>query len=85
MRIGVLKELKIRENRVALTPQGAQALVERKHRVLVEQGAGLGSGFRDEDYREAGAQLVSTAEAWASDLVLKVKEPMDLEYRYLKQ
>jgi len=85
MRIGVLKELKVLENRVALTPQGAQVLVERKHQVLIEQGAGLGSGFSDRDYRQAGAQLVSTAEAWASDLVLKVKEPLDSEYRYLKQ
>jgi len=85
MRIGVAKEIKIRENRVALTPQGTQALVVRSHQVLIEQGAGLGSGFSDEDYRQAGGQIVSTAEAWANDLVLKVKEPIASEYRYLKQ
>ena len=85
MRIGVVKEIKIRENRVALTPRGTQALVVRSHQVLIEQGAGLGSGFSDEEYRQAGGQIVSIAEAWASDLVLKVKEPMASEYRYLKQ
>ena len=85
MRIGVAKEIKIRENRVALTPQGTQALVVRSHQVLIEQGAGLGSGFSDEDYRQAGGQIVSTAEAWANDLVLKVKEPIASEYRYLKR
>jgi len=85
MRVGVVKEIKIRENRVALTPQGTQALVARNHQVLIEQGAGLGSGFSDEDYHQAGGQVVSTAEAWASDLTLKVKEPMAPEYHYLKQ
>lgn len=85
MRIGVVKEIKIRENRVALTPRGTQALVVRSHQVQIEQGAGLGSGFSDEEYRQAGGQIVSIAEAWASDLVLKVKEPMASEYRYLKQ
>ncbi|RLA41712.1 MAG: alanine dehydrogenase [Gammaproteobacteria bacterium] len=85
MRIGVVKEIKVRENRVALTPQGTRALVVRNHQVLIEQGAGLGSGFSDEDYRQAGGQITSTAEAWASDLVLKVKEPMASEYRHLKQ
>lgn len=85
MQIGVVKEIKVREKRVALTPRGAQALVANKHQVLIEQGAGLGSGFSDEDYHQVGGQIVSTAEAWASDLVLKVKEPMTSEYRYLKQ
>jgi len=85
MRIGVVKEIKIRENRVALTPQGTQALVVRNHQVLIEHGAGLGSGFSDENYRQAGGQLVPTAEAWANDLVLKVKEPQASEYPYLKK
>ncbi|MBQ0720744.1 MAG: alanine dehydrogenase [Gammaproteobacteria bacterium] len=85
MRIGVIKETKVRENRVALTPQGTLALVENKHQVVVEQGAGLGSGFSDQDYQRAGGQVVSTAQAWASDLILKVKEPQASEYCYLKQ
>ncbi len=85
MRIGVVKEIKIRENRVALTPQGTETLVARNHRVLIEQGAGLGVGFSDEDYHQAGGQIVSTTEAWASDLVLKVKEPQASEYPYLKK
>lgn len=84
MKVGVVKEVKISENRVALTPEGAHALVQRKHQVLVEQGAGLGSGFSDEDYRQAGAKTVPACDAWASDLVLKVKEPQAAEYQYLK-
>ena len=85
MRVGVPKEIKIRENRVALTPQGAQALSAQQHQVLLERGAGLGSGFSDQDYQQAGAQLVSTAEAWACDLILKVKEPQVTEYHYFKR
>ncbi len=85
MRTGVVKETKTRENRVALTPQGAQALVEHKHPVFVERGAGLGSGFSDQDYQRVGGQIVTTAEAWASDLVLKVKEPQASEYAYLNR
>ncbi len=85
MRIGVVKETKIRENRVALTPQGTEALVARKHQVLVEQGAGLGSGFSDQDYQQAGGKIVPTAEAWAGDLILKVKEPQASEYAYLNR
>ena len=85
MQVAVVKETKTRENRVALTPQGTAALVARKHQVLVEQGAGIGSGFSDQDYRQAGGQVVSTAEAWASDLVVKVKEPLASEYRNLNK
>ena len=57
----------------------------RNHQVQIEQGAGLGSGYSDEDYHQAGSQVVSIAEAWASGLVLKVKEPMASEYRYLNK
>ncbi|WP_027882770.1 alanine dehydrogenase [Meiothermus rufus] len=84
MVIGVPKEIKTLENRVALTPGGAHSLVRRGHTVLVEQGAGLGSGISDAEYQKAGAELVSAAEAWAADLVVKVKEPIAEEYRHLR-
>ncbi len=85
MRIGVVKEIKARESRVALTPEGTSALVARHHQVYVERGAGQGSGFSDRDYRQVGGYIVSTAKAWDCDIVVKVKEPVAMEYGYLKQ
>jgi alanine dehydrogenase len=84
VKIGVLKEIKEKENRVALTPAGAKALTQAGHEVLVETGAGNGSGFADQDYTEAGAQLVGAESAWNAQLVLKVKEPLEQEYDRLK-
>ena len=84
MKIGLVKELKDRENRVGLTPDGVRGLVEAGHRVVVEQGAGLGSGFADDDYRRAGADLGSASAAWDSELVVKVKEPLAAEYGFLR-
>ena len=84
MRIGVVKEIKNSENRVALTPSGAQALHQAGHTVLVQGGAGLGSGFSDEAYLAAGATIVAVEQAWEADLVMKVKEPLESEYPYLK-
>jgi alanine dehydrogenase len=76
MRIGVPSETKDREFRVGVTPDGVRALVAAGHDVLVEEGAGRGSGFSDDAYAEAGAKLVGRAEAWsAPELVVKVKEP----------
>jgi alanine dehydrogenase len=76
MKIGVPKETKDQEHRVGMTPDGARTLVEDGHVLLVERGAGVGSGFPDEDYAAAGAALVGAEEAWsAPDLVVKVKEP----------
>jgi alanine dehydrogenase len=83
MRVGVPREIKDRENRVALTPEGAAALVSGGHEVVVQAGAGIGSGFVDQDYLNARAQVVSEAEAWRSDLVMKVKEPLPSEYDHL--
>jgi len=83
MNIGVVKEIKDKENRVALTPHGAHTLVQAGHTVRVEAGAGLGSGFSDADYDATGAALVTTADAWNTDLVLKVKEPLPVEYGFL--
>jgi alanine dehydrogenase len=85
--VGVPKEIKRDEYRVALLPVGAEELVRAGHRVLIERGAGLGSGLTDEAYRRSGAELVSSAaEALAeSDLVLKVKEPLESEWPLLRK
>ncbi len=85
MEIGIPKETKIREYRVGMTPAGVKQLVLQGHRVLVQRGAGEGSGLPDERYAQAGALLVPTAaEAWAADLVVKVKEPLPHEHHFLK-
>jgi alanine dehydrogenase len=85
MIIGVPKEIKVKENRVSLTPGGAHLLVAAGHRILVERGAGEGSGFGDAEYQQAGAELVPAAEAWnRAEMVLKVKEPLSSEYSYLR-
>ena len=84
MRIGLIKETKDQENRVGLTPDNARRLVEGGHAVCVERGAGIGSGFSDDDYVQVGARLVAAPEAWDSDLVVKVKEPLAPEYPYLR-
>jgi alanine dehydrogenase len=84
MIVGVPREIKPGEQRVALTPAGARALAEAGHRVLVESGAGLGSGIRDDDYATVGATLGSAEEVWGeARLVLKVKEPLAAEYSRL--
>jgi alanine dehydrogenase len=86
MFIGVPKEIKNNENRVALTPSGVVSFVKAGHAVLVEKGAGIGSGFTDEQYSEAGAIIINTAEqVWAdSQMILKVKEPLESEYKYFR-
>ena len=86
MLIGIPKEIKNNENRVALTPAGVQSLVAKGHVVLIETNAGLGSGFADADYANQGAKIVATAaEAWAAELVVKVKEPLAEEYGFLRE
>lgn len=85
MRIGLPKEIKDQEFRVGLTPASVQALCQKGHQVVVELGAGAGSGFTDEAYMRAGATLVSDpAIAWAQSMVVKVKEPQPSEYRYFR-
>ncbi len=85
MLIGLPKEIKDGENRVGMTPGAVKALIARGHHVLVQQGAGMGSFLTDEEYTDAGAELVSTAaDAWAAELVVKVKEPVAKEYQYLR-
>ncbi|MBD7939142.1 MULTISPECIES: alanine dehydrogenase [Cytobacillus] len=86
MIIGVPKEIKNNENRVAMTPAGVDALVKAGHEVLIETTAGLGSGFQDQDYELTGAKIVGTAkEAWAAEMVMKVKEPLPTEYDYFRK
>lgn len=86
MKIGVPKEIKNNENRVAMTPAGVWTLLSAGHEVVIETGAGLGSSFTDTDYKEAGAIIVATAEqAWDADMVMKVKEPIASEYGYFKE
>jgi alanine dehydrogenase len=86
MKIGVPKEIKTNENRVALVPAGAEALIAAGHTVLIEQGAGEGSGFGDEMYTEVGARIMPDAAAtWGeADMVMKVKEPIEREWPHLR-
>jgi alanine dehydrogenase len=87
MIIGVPKEIKTREYRVGLVPGGAATLVQRGHTVLVERGAGLGSGIHDQDYTAVGAQIVDKAtDVWArADMIVKVKEPLESEYALIRE
>ncbi|MBI4937385.1 MAG: alanine dehydrogenase [Nitrosomonadales bacterium] len=86
MKIGIPKEIKINENRVALVPSGAEALAAAGHEVLVESGAGLGSGFGDEQYASAGARITTDAGTiWAeAELIVKVKEPVEEEWKHIR-
>lgn len=85
MIVGVPKEIKNNEYRVAMTPAGVRQLVEQGHKVLVEANAGDGSRFTDEQYKSAGAKIVPTAaDAWGAEMVVKVKEPVAVEYQYLR-
>ena len=87
MIVGILKEIKIAENRVCMTPAGVEVMVHHKHQVLVETNAGKGSGFSDAEYVQAGATIVATAaEVFAkSDMVMHVKEPQPQEYALIKK
>ncbi len=87
MRIGLPKEIKNHEYRVGMIPNHVRALVQRGHQVLVERGAGLGSGFMDSLYEEAGAQMIDTAaEVWtSSEMIVKVKEPVASEYDLIQE
>jgi len=86
MIVGVPKEIKIGENRVGATPSGVDMLAKTGHRVLVEKGAGQGSGFSDEEYQRAEAELVSTpADAWKAEMVIKIKEPIEPEFKFFRE
>ncbi|MDA0736942.1 MAG: alanine dehydrogenase [Bacteroidetes bacterium] len=87
MNIGIPKEIKPQENRVAIQPGGVMTLVQQGHNVMVEKDAGLGSGFSDDEYVAAGAQIKADVDAlWAaSDMIMKVKEPIAEEYGRIKE
>jgi alanine dehydrogenase len=86
VRIGVAREIKTDEYRVALTPAGARELVLKRHEVVVETGAGEGSSWSDDDYVRAGAQIATVEDVWAhAELLLKVKEPIAAEYPRLRE
>jgi alanine dehydrogenase len=87
MDVGIPRELKDHEYRVAITPSGVRELTDAGHRVLIEEGAGLGSSITDQEFRRAGATVLATAdEVWATaDLVLKVKEPVPEEFHRLRK
>ncbi|MGE5587097.1 MAG: alanine dehydrogenase [Clostridia bacterium] len=86
MIVGVPKEIKDNENRVAIVPSGVMALCDKGHTVLVERGAGLGSGIPDEDYAGAGARMIdNVADLWAqADMIMKIKEPLPPEYPLMR-
>ena len=86
MRVGIPTEIKNNENRVAITPAGVHELTRRGHEVFIEAGAGIGSGFSDEQFQAEGATILATAdEVWAAgDLLLKVKEPIAAEYHRMR-
>lgn len=86
MLVGVPKEIKNNENRVAMTPASVFSYVNAGHTVYVEKDAGIGSNYQDADFVQAGAKIVETAkEAWDVDMVVKVKEPIASEYTYFKE
>ncbi len=86
MKIGVPKEIKVREYRVGMTPAGVRSLTSRGHEVVVQTSAGVGSGLGDEKYVAAGARIVGTAkEAWDADMVVKVKEPQAAEFGFFRE
>ena len=85
MLIGVPKEIKDNENRVAITPAGVHAFTLTGHQVVVEKSAGEGSGITDEEYAKAGAQILdSAADVWNADMIIRVKEPLAAEYDHFK-
>ena len=87
MIIGVPKEIKNNENRVALTPAGTQELIKRGHSVFVQQSAGVGSGFSDDEYSSAGAKVIAqAADVFAkAEMIMKVKEPVEPEYKLIRK
>ena len=85
MQVGIPKELKSQEERVGSTPDGVASLVAAGHQVLVESNAGIGSGYTNQQYIEAGAEITSVDQVWNSKMIIKVKEPIAAEYKYFKE
>src|ERR1700712_1780767 len=87
MIVGIPKEIKSNEHRVAITPAGVAELKKHQHKVIVQAGAGQGSGFTDENYTAAGAEIYKEAKDVfaAAEIILKVKEPIDSEYSLIRK
>ena len=86
MIVGVPKEIKTNENRIALVPAGAEVLTSDGHEVLVETGGGEGSGFPDQAFEDAGAKIVDVDEVWQRpEMIMKVKEPIEPEWPRIKK
>src|SRR4029450_1849347 len=87
MRIGVPKEIKTNEDRIALVPAGAESLVPAGHSVMIERGAGEGSGFADSAFADVGAKIgPDAATVWReADMIMKVKEPIEPEWKHMKR
>lgn len=87
MIIGIPKEIKAQENRVSVLPSGVMSFVDAGHKVYIEKNAGVGSGFTNEEYQRAGAEILDTPKEVynAADMIYKVKEPLEPEYRYLHE
>ena len=87
MIVGIPKEVKDNEYRVAATPEGVRELVDAGHTVLIQEGAGVGSSLSEDRYKRAGAQFVSTADdVWrGADMILKVKEPIPSEFHLIRK
>ena len=87
MKVGILKEIKIKENRVAMTPAGVEQMIGQGHTIMVETTAGEGSGFSDETYVNAGAAIAGSPKAIydTCEMVMKVKEPLPVEYDLIRE
>src|SRR6476469_2029234 len=87
MIIGIPKEIKNRENRVAVVPGGVKVLTGAGHKVIIEKNAGVGAGISDEKYKAAGGPILDSAEkVWAqAEMIMKVKEPLASEFKYLRE
>ena len=87
MIIGILKEIKTEENRVSMTPAGVEVMIQNGHTLLVEKDGGKGSGFEDETYKSAGAEIVATPQEIfeRAEMVMHVKEPLPAEYGLIRE
>ncbi|WP_440897670.1 alanine dehydrogenase [Amphibacillus sp. Q70] len=86
MKIGIPKEIKLNESRVAITETGVELLRQKGHDIFIEAGAGIGAGITDQEYQDAGATIFDKAEdVWSADMIMKVKEPQQSEYKYFRK
>lgn len=84
MKIGIPKEIKAQEQRIGASPNTVANLVQAGHEVVIEKGAGIGSGYSDETYENMGAKLGFVEDVWNCEMVMKVKEPLPAEYQYFR-